>query len=253
MGDIHSTVNPSQVTVGNELRRLVADTNLESSRAPVDKLDGPLGLDAGNGTLNLLGHDVSTVQQTGGHVLSVAGVALDHLVVGLEAGVGDLLDRVRLMGGLGRRDDGGVGHEREVDTGVGYQVGLELIEIDVEGTIETERGSDGRDDLGDEPVKVFVVGALNVQVPAADAVDGLVVDHERTVGVLEGGVGGQDGVVGLNDGGRHLGGRVDGELELALLSVVDGQTLHQQSSETGTSSTTKGVEDQETLETTAVV
>jgi len=33
-------------------------------------------------------------------------------------------------------DDRGVGYEGEVNTGVGYQVGLELGQIDVEGTIE---------------------------------------------------------------------------------------------------------------------
>jgi hypothetical protein len=33
-----------------------------------------------------------------------------------------------------------------VDAGVRDQVGLELVEVDVQGTIETERGGDGRDD-----------------------------------------------------------------------------------------------------------
>lgn len=71
--------------------------------------------------------------------------------------------------------------------------------------------------------------------------------------MLQGGVGGQDGVVGLNDGGGSLRSRVDAELELALLAVVDGQTLHQESTETRTGTTTEGVEDQEALKTNAVV
>jgi hypothetical protein len=50
------------------------------------------------------------------------------------------------VGGLGGGDDGGVGDQREVDTGVRHQVGLELIEINVEGAIETQRGGDGGDD-----------------------------------------------------------------------------------------------------------
>jgi hypothetical protein len=33
-----------------------------------------------------------------------------------------------------------------VDTGVGDQVGLELVEVDVQGTVETEGGGDGRND-----------------------------------------------------------------------------------------------------------
>jgi hypothetical protein len=33
-----------------------------------------------------------------------------------------------------------------VNSGVRHQVGLELVQIDVQGAIETERGSDGRND-----------------------------------------------------------------------------------------------------------
>lgn len=107
--------------------------------------------------------------------------------------------------------------------------------------------------LSNQTVQVDVVGALETEVAAADIVDGLVVDHEGAVGVLQGGVGGQDGVVRLDDGGGGLGGGVDTELELALLAVVDRQTLHEQSTETRASSTTEGVEDQETLKTSAAV
>jgi hypothetical protein len=66
-------------------------------------------------------------------------------------------------------------------------------------------------------------------------------------------VGGENGVVWLHDRGGDLRRRVDTELELALLAVVDGQTLHQQGAESGTSSAAKGVENEETLQTRAVV
>lgn len=125
---------------------LVADTKLETGRAPVDELDGALGLEGGNGSVGVVGDDVTAVQQAGGHVLAIAGVALDHLVVGLEARHGHLLDAVGLVGSLGGRDDGGISNQREVDAGVGDQVGLELVEIDVQGAIETERGGNGRND-----------------------------------------------------------------------------------------------------------
>ena len=107
---------------------------------------------------------------------------------------------VGLLGG----DDGGVGGQGEVDTGVGHQVGLELRQIHVQGAVEAQGGGDGGDDLADQTVEVGVGGALDVQVAAADVVDGLVVDHEGAVGVLQGGVGGQDGVVGLHHGRGHL-------------------------------------------------
>ena len=91
-----------------------------------------------------------------------------------------------------------------MDPGVGHQVGLELSQIDVEGTIEPEGGGDGGHDLSDQPVEVGVGGTLDVQVTSADVVDGLVVDHEGTVGVLQGGVGTEGGVVGLNNSSSNL-------------------------------------------------
>jgi hypothetical protein len=59
----------------------------------------------------------------------------------------------------------------------------------------------------------------------ANGVDSPVIDHERAVGVLEGGVGGQDSVVRLDDGVAEPGGGINAELELGLLSVIGGETL----------------------------
>ena len=246
-------VDLGEVSVWNHLWWLVADTDLETSWAPVDELDGALGLEGGNSSVGVLWNDITTVQQAGGHVLSVAWVALNHLVVWLEAGHGDLLDRVGLVGSLSRGDNWSVGNEWEVNTWVWNQVGLELVEIDVEGTIEAEGGGDGGNDLGDQAVKILVVWTLQSEVTSADVVNGLVVNHERTVGVLKGGVGGEDRVVWLDNGGSGLWGWVDTELELGLLAVVDREALHEEGSETRSGSTTEGVENQETLETRAVV
>jgi hypothetical protein len=232
-------------------------------------LDRALGLQRGDSGVNVLGDDIATVQQAGGHVLAVAWVALNHLVVWLEAGHGDLLDGVGLVGSLRGGDDWGVGNEREVDTWVGDEVGLELVQVDVEGAIEAEGGGDGRDDcitlaltksyrmcmptLCDETVQVLVVGTLNAQIAAADIVDGLIVDHETAVGVLKSGMRSENGVVWLDHGGGDLRGRVDAELELALLAIVHRQTLHQQCTKARAGTTTEGVEDQEALQTRAVV
>ena len=100
--------------------------------------------------------------------------------------------------------------------------------------------------------------ALNNQVSAngrspADVVDGLVVDHEGAVGVLQGGMRRQDRVVGLDHSGRHLRCGVDGELQLGLLAVVNAQPLHEQWSEAGAGATAEGVEDEEALETSALI
>jgi len=140
-----------------------------------------------------------------------------------------------------------------MDSGVGDKVGLEFSDINVEGTVESEGGGEGGDDLGDESVEVGVGGALNVEVSSADIVHSLVVEHDGDVGVLEERVGREDRVVGLNDGGGDLGGWVDGESELGFLTVVDGESLEEERSETGTGTTSNGVEDEETLETSALI
>lgn len=71
--------------------------------------------------------------------------------------------------------------------------------------------------------------------------------------MLQGGVGGKDRVVRLNNSDGSLRSRVDTELQLALLAVVDGQALHEESAETRTGTTAKGVEDEEALQTRAGV
>ena len=134
----------------------------------------------------------------------MTGVALHHLVGGLEAGVGDLSHGQLLVVGLLGGDDGSVGSQREVDTWVGHQVGLELSEVDIKSSIEAQGSRDGGHNLSNQSVEVGVGGSLDAQATAADVEDGLVVDHEGAVGVLQGGVGGQDGVVGLDNSGGDL-------------------------------------------------
>lgn len=107
--------------------------------------------------------------------------------------------------------------------------------------------------MSDQAVQVLIVGALKTKVSSADVVDSLVIDHEGTVGVLKGGVSGKDRVVWLDNGCGGLWCWVDTELQLDLLAEVDGETLHEESTESGTSSSTERVEDQETLETRAVI
>jgi len=226
------TLNLGEVTSWDNSWWLVVDTDLETGWAPVDELDGSLGLDGGDRGVDVLWNDITTVQHTASHVLSVTWVALDHLVGWFETHVGDFGNRQLLVVRLLGRDDWRVGGERKVDTWVWDQIGLEFGKIDVEGTIESERGRDRRHDLGNETVKVGVRWSLNVQVTTADVVDGFVVNHERAVGVLEGGVAREDGVVWFDNGRGHLWCWVNGKLELGLLSVVDGETFHEERGET---------------------
>jgi len=140
-----------------------------------------------------------------------------------------------------------------MDSWVWDQVSLELSDIDVKGTIESEGGSEGGDNLSDESVQVGVGWSLDIEVSSADIVNGLIVDHDGDISVLEEGVSGEDGVVWLNNGGGDLWGWVDSETELGFLTVVNRESLEEERSESGSSTSTDGVEDEETLETSALI
>jgi hypothetical protein len=68
-------------------------------------LDGTLGLDDGDGGVNVLGNDVSTIHHAASHVLSVAWIALDHHVGWLEASIGDFSNsELLVVSFLGRNE-----------------------------------------------------------------------------------------------------------------------------------------------------
>merc|ERR1712029_535485 len=228
-----------EVTSRNHSWRLIVDTNLKTSWTPVNKLDASLGLDGGNGSIDILGDHISPVEHAAGHVFAMTRVTLDHLVGRLKASIGDLRDTELLMVSFLSRDNRGIGDQGEMNPGVGHQVGLELCKIHIESSVKPERGRDGGHNLTNQTVEVGVGWPLNIQVAAADVIDGLIVHHEGTVRVLQGGVGGQDGVVGLNHSCGHLRSWVDGELQFRSLSIIHRESLHQQGSKSRASSSTK--------------
>ena len=140
-----------------------------------------------------------------------------------------------------------------MDSWIWDQVSLELGNIDVKGTIESEGSGKGGDNLSDESVQVGVGWSLNIEVSSADIIDGFVIKDDGNIGMLEEGVSGEDGVVWLNNGGGDLWGWIDGESELGFFTVIDGKSLEEKGSESGTGSSTDGVEDEETLETSALI
>lgn len=91
---LHGAIDLGQISVRYHLRRLVADADLESSRAPIDELNSALGLQGSNSTVYIVWHNVATVQKAGSHVFPVARITLHHLVVGLEASHRDFLNGV---------------------------------------------------------------------------------------------------------------------------------------------------------------
>jgi len=66
-------------------------------------------------------------------------------------------------------------------------------------------------------------------------------------------VGGEHGVVWLNNSGGDLWGWIDGETKLGLLSVIDGESLKEKGTKTRSGTSTDGVEKEETLESSALI
>ena len=71
-----------------------------------------------------------------------------------------------------------------MDSRVRYQVSLELVQIDIQRTVESQGSCDRRDYLTDDSIQIAVRRTIDIQVSATDVVDGLIVNHEGTVGVF---------------------------------------------------------------------
>merc|ERR1712205_22390 len=103
-----------------------------------------------------------------------------------------------------------VNHE-EVEAGEGHDVDGELAQVAVELAGEAQRARDARHDGRHKVVEVAEGRGGELQSAEADVVQGLVVDAEALVSVLDKLVHRQGGVVGLHDRVRHLGRGHDGE------------------------------------------
>ena len=98
----------SKITSGDDGGWLIVDSDLEASGAPVNELNGSLGLDGGNGSVDILGDDVTSVHHGASHILSVSGIAFSHHVGGLERAVSNFSNGELFVVGLFSGDDGGI-------------------------------------------------------------------------------------------------------------------------------------------------
>ena len=65
-------LNLGEIATWDDRGWLVVDTDFETCWAPVDELNRSLGLDRGNGCVDILGHHITTVEQAAGHVFTYA-------------------------------------------------------------------------------------------------------------------------------------------------------------------------------------
>jgi hypothetical protein len=82
----------SEITSWDDSGWLIVDSAFESSWAPVNELDGSLGLDGSNGGVNILGDNISSVHEATSHILSVSGITFSHHGGWLESRVSDFSD-----------------------------------------------------------------------------------------------------------------------------------------------------------------
>ena len=72
-----------------------------------------------------------------------------------------------------------------MDSWVWDEVSLEFGNIDVKGTIESEGGGEGGDNLSDESVQVGVGWSLDIEVSSADIIDGFIIEDNGDIGMLK--------------------------------------------------------------------
>ena len=131
------------------------------------------------------------------------------------------------------------------------QVDSELSKIGVELTWESEAAGDTGESGRDQMVEITIGWGGELEGSEADIVESLVIDAHDLIGVLDELMDGESGVVWLDDGIRHLGGRHDGEGGHDSVWVLFSDLGDEEGSHTRSGTTTEGVGDLETLEAIA--
>merc|ERR1712038_118936 len=117
---------------------LGVDTGLESSRTPVNELNGTLILDGSHGGLHIRWSYITTVHQTTRHELSVGRITLGKKRgwFGHYRG-SEFCNRGGFMVCLCTRHEWCVCRNQHVQTWVWNQNGWEVVDINIQGTIES--------------------------------------------------------------------------------------------------------------------
>jgi len=139
----YSSHDFSEITTWDNSWWLIVNTAFETSWAPINELDGSLGFDGSNGSVNILWYNITSVHHTTGHVFTVSWITFGHHGGRFESGVCDFSNGELFMISFLSRDNWSIRGKHEMDSWIWYKIGLEFSDIDVKGTIESEGGSKG--------------------------------------------------------------------------------------------------------------
>ena len=183
----------------------------------------------------------------------MARVGGGHHVLGVEHLLGQLRhgERAVLLRAT-RRERREADHE-EVEAREGDHVDGQLAQVAVELAREAEAAGGGRHDGGDQVVEVTEGRGGQLEGAEADVVQGLVVEEERLVRVLDQLVDREHAVVRLDDGVRHLGRREDRVGAHHAVGVLLADLGDQEGAHAGAGAATERVGHGEALEAVAAL
>ena len=107
--------------------------------------------------------------------------------------------------------------------------------------------------LRNKPVEIGVGRAINVERPAANIINGLIVKQHCNICVLQEGVRGKHTVVGFHHRCRNLRRWIYAESQLGFLAIIHREALQQKRSQAGPRSSSDCIEHQKPLQPRAVV
>jgi hypothetical protein len=81
-------------------------------------------------------------------------------------------------------DDWRVWTQHKMNSWIWDQVGLEFSDINVQGTIESQRGGQRWDNLSNKSVQVGVSWSFNVQLSSANVINGFVIEDNCNISVF---------------------------------------------------------------------
>merc|ERR1719362_1884374 len=229
----------------------IADGGLDVVGDPLDEVGRVLVLHVEHLLIDFLGGHTSSEDGGGGEVTSMSWIGGAHHVLGIEHLLGELWhgECTVLLGSTGC--EWGEANHEEVETWEWHEVDGKLSQVRVELTWESEAAGDTRKGGRDEMVQISVGWGGELEGSEADIVESLVVNAHDIVSVLDELMDRESGVVWLDDSIGHLGGWHDGVGDHLSVWVLFSDLGNKEGSHTGSSATTEGVSDLESLKAVA--